>query len=872
MIMKRTTRRFAWLIRLLPVDVREAHGNEMSQVLASADADRPRGFIPAVSFWLGVAWDVFTVAVRQHAAMFGQDVRYALRSLRRSPLFAASALSTIALAIGAALAVFSVVNAVLIRPLPFENPSTLALVWAMNAEGGRSWLAAPEIDDLDNRATSLDGVAGLTDLRLALTGNGTPEELDVVAASASLFELLGTRPHRGRLLERSDDRDTSARVVVLGHALWTRRFGASPDVMGKTITLDGRAYTIVGVLPRAFGLIPPSSVFPHDADAWVALQPHLISRARDVRYLHAIARVNGDVSFDAAGEEIAAIGQLLSREFADASRSRSWTFALVPMKEDVVREVRPALLALLATVVMVLLIASVNVATLLLTRAQSRRREMAVRTALGASRGRLTRQLLTEGLVLATLGGLAGSAIALAAPAISRVPVIGILPRFADVAFDWRVGVCAVGLIGVTALIFALAPTMELSESAVDRRTGTLRSAAGLRRTLRAGRWLAAGEVALASAVLVVALLFAKNLASLLGEEPGFTTTNVFTARVSLPPKYQTAEAISRFFDEVHHRLRTVGGVQAVGAVTQLPLSGAALGSSFTADVPANAASRIDVDLRGATPGYFETLRVPILRGRGFSDADTRTSPPVAIVDQIAARQLWPGQDPVGQRIRWIRQPDVSIEVIGVAGSVKHRGVQQPGSATVYRPHTQYARSTMYLVARTDARDTLTERAVAATVSSVDPDQPLADAIMLDQLQTRSFAHPGFGAGLGTALALLAVALAAVGVYGVHASAVVQRRREMGVRLAVGGTPGRIERLVLADGLKVVLLGLAAGAPGAFVAARAMSAFLPAAAAFDLSALAASCVVMLLVALLACWIPARRVSRVDPAIVLKAEP
>ncbi len=863
-------RRFGWLIRLLPVDIREAHGDEIRQVLSTADEHRPRGFIPGLAFLLGAAWDVLKIAPRQHADALGQDVRYTARGLRRSPVFAVAALATIAVGTGATLSVFAVVNAVLIRPLPFENSSKLALVWAINPEGSRTWLAAPELVDLESRARTLHGVAGLTDLRLALTGNGVPEELDVVAVSASFFQLLGTRPFLGRLLGPYDDRVTSERVVILSHSLWTRRFGSSPHVVGQTIVLDGEAYAIVGVLPKAFGLIPPSSVFPQHADAWVALQPHLVSRARDVRYLHAVARVRDDIPFATAREEISAVGAALSRDFGSAYGNRAWSFDLVPMKEDLVRGVRPALMVVLATVALVLLIASVNVAALLLARAESRRREMAVRAALGASRGRLTRQLLTEGFVLAGIGGILGSVLALAAPAIARVPQLGMLPRFSDVAIDWRVAGCAALLVCITAVLFAVAPALELSRP--PARSSTLRSSSGSPPAVRLGRWLAASEVAIASAVLVVALLFAKNLAVLLDVEPGFTSANVFTARVALPPKYGTADAIARFFDEVLNRTRQLPGVDAVAAVTQLPLSGAALGSSFTVDAAANAPRRLDVDLRGVTHTYFETLEVPILRGRAFTSRDARTSPAVAIVDEITARHFWPGRDPIGQRMRWIRQPDVEVEVIGVAGSVRHQGVQHPARATVYRPHTQYARSTMYVVARMAGSHDMTEPALAGVVTSVDPDQPITDAITLAALRMRSFAQPGLGAALGTALALLALVLTAVGVYGVYAFAVVQRRREMGVRLAIGGTPARIQRLILVDGLRIVLLGLAAGVPGSLLASRLTATFVPGVQRFDPWAFAISGALMLGVALGACWLPARRASRVDPAVVLRADP
>jgi putative ABC transport system permease protein len=870
--MKRRTNRLTdWLVRLFPVDVREAHGEEMRQVLGSANNERKPGTRAALTFWAAALADVLKAAPRQHAEALIQDLRYTARYLCRAPIFALSAIATIALGIGATLAVFTVVSAVLIRPLPFDNPSRLALIWATNPEGSRTWLSVPEIDDVAERSRNLEAIAGLTDLRLALTGSGTPEELDAAAASASFFPLIGVEPHLGRLLAAGDDVDGAARVVVLSHGLWARRFGASAAVLDRAITLDGHAYTVVGVLPRSFGLIPPSSVFPQQADVWVALRPHLLSRARDVRYLHAVARLKQDVTFDAARDEIAAIGSTVARDFASSYGGRQWGFDLVRMQEDAVRGMRPALLVLLGTVSLVLLIASVNVAALLLARADGRRREMAVRGALGASRGRLMRQLLAEGFVLAGIGGIAGLTLAVVTPALARVPALSALPRFSELSIDWRVGVCAAGVVVLTAIVFALAPALELSDGAGARAGEALRSAGRSRAAASVSRWLAGAEVALTSAVLVLALLFAGHLAALLDIAPGFNSSNVVTARVSLPPKYSTAASVTQFVDRVQDRLRSEPGVESVALVTQLPLSGAMLGSAFVADRATDSEARVDVDLRGITPSYFDTMRIPLQRGRLFTAADTDHGRPVAIVDEIAARQLWPGRDPIGQRIRWIRQPDVAIEIVGVAGSVRHRGIDQPACATVYRPHTQYARSTMYLVVRTHEGQSVSAATLSSAVISIDPNQPITDVATMEELRRRSFAAPGFGAALGSALALLALTLTAVGVYGVYAFAVGQRRREVGVRLAVGGTPSDIERLILTDGLKVAGIGLCAGLPGAVLAARWIRGFVPGAAASDAATLVAAALVTLVVALAACWIPARRASRVDPTVVLRAE-
>jgi predicted permease len=870
-----------WLLRLLPFDVRESHGHEMRQVLRAQRHDLTPRRLAAARFWLAAATDIVRVAPRHHADALAQDLRYTARGLRRAPGFAAAAVTTIALGTGAIAAVFAVVSAVLLRPLPYPDASRLALVWATTPEGTRTWLSPPELDDLRRRATTVDAIAGLSDIRLGLTGAGAPEELQIVAASASLFPMLGATPAAGRLLSEDDDRENAPLTVVLSHALWRRRFGGSHAVVGTRILLDGRAYTVAGVLAPSFSVPPPSSVFPARADAWVALRTHLPAVARDIRYLHAMARVRRGVSIDAAGQELAAIGAVVSRDYGGAYGGRAWSFTIVRMQDDLVRHIRPALLVLFGTVTLVLLIACANVAALLLARGESRRREMAVRAALGASRSRILRQLLTEGSVLALLGGAAGLALAAVAPAIAALPPLSALPRFAEVSIDWRVLAFAMAMAMATALVFALAPAIELSSSRLRGYAASARQASGLRggrttRTTAYGRALAGFEIALASMVLAVALLLASTFARLLDADPGFRTAGVVSLRISLPPKYRGAPDITRFYDAALEQARRIPAMDSVAAVTQLPLSGALLGSSFTTPAGIDGRGdpqRTDADLRGITPDYFRVLSIPLLEGRGFTPADTADTPPVAIIDDTLARRLWKNRSAIGQRIRWIRRPDAAIEIVGVVRAVRHRGLDQPAQATVYRPHTQYARNTMVIVGRAvpGADAGSAARLVAAAVQSIDPDQPIADVRTLDSLVTLSLAQPGFGASLGAALGILALALTAVGVYGLFAFAVTQRTREMGLRLALGATPQGVLRLVMVEGTFVAAGGVAAGLAGAALAARWIRSLLPETTPPGVAMFAVAAAVTLAAALLACWIPARRAAALDPASVLRSE-
>ena len=626
---------------------------------------------------------------------------------------------------------------------------------------------------------------------------------------------------------------------------------------------------MIGVLPASFAIVPPTSVFPQRVDAWVPLQPHLPSRARDVRFLHAVARLNPGTTYAAANHELKGLAAAAVREHGDAYRARPVGFDAVSMQDDVLSGVRPALVTLSAVVALVLVIVCANIAALLLSRADSRRREMAIRVALGASGARIVRQLITEGIVLAMAGGVLGVALAAVTPALTSLPVLSDLPRFGDVAFNWRVlGFAMATAIG-TAVCFGLAPALHLAQASTPRRQAALRASGRATSSTRAGRVLAVSEIALATVVLVVALLLVRTFVVLLERDLGFSPEGVVTMRVSLPPAYERQQ-VAPFFDAVLDGVRRLPGVHSASAVTQLPLSGTLLGSAVYVD-GASEASRVPVDLRGMTPDYLAALGIRLLAGRGFGPGDTSDGPAVAVVDERLAQRLWPGRSAVGQRLRWIRQPDAPVEVVGVVGAVRHRGPFAEPQPTVYRPHTQYVRWTMTLAVRVTGEPAAATTAIAAVVHRVDPLQPVADVRTMPTMARQSVAQPGFGAALGGALALLATTLAAVGVYGLFAFAVAERRREMAVRMALGATRAAIVRLVLGDGLRVVLIGLAIGVPAASLSAHAL-----ATQAVDVSSatpaiLAAAAVVLVAVTASASAIPALRASRVEPASALRSE-
>ena len=856
-----------WLLRLLPLETREAHGAEMAQVLRDSLSEVPRDPGARLRFWVAALTDILRVAPAQHLEILMRDIRYAIRTFLRAPAFSAAAILTMALGIGATTGVFAVVSAVLLRPLPYADPSKVMLLWATMPDGSRTWLAPPEIEDLRVGTPALESVAGLTDMRFGLTGVGVPEELQVVGVSASLFPMLGVDMQAGRTFAAADDMENAPRTVILSDGLWHRRFGARPDVIGSSIRLDGRVYTVIGIAPRSFSVLPPSSVFPARVDAWVSLQPHLPARTRDVRYLHAIARLRRDATQAELASQLAAIGTHLSTTFSEY-KSRRIAFDAVRMDHDVVRHIRPALLVLFATVAFVLVIASANVAAMLLARSMSRQREIAVRAALGASPARIARQLLTEGIVLAMLGGIAGIAIASLAPAISRMPPLSEVARFDQVTIDWRVALFAFAVAALTGVFVMLAPLRQLGrqgtgEPEVLRLTGRPHDA------VRASRLLTVAQIAITVGVLVVALTLAKGFATLLAGDPGFQAEGVLTMRVALPPKYRAAADINRFYDSTLERIHALPGVRAAAAVTQLPLSGSMLGSRFVFG-PAAPDQAVDADLRGITPNYFHTMGISLIEGRAFTAADDSRGGAVAIVDETFARRVWPGESAVGKRIYWMRMPDVPLEVVGVVRAVRHRGLETPPRETVYRPHAEYARNTMTLVVRTDGNAALLSKPVLDAIHEVDADQPVADVMTMDSLTRRSLAQPGFATGLAGTLAGLALLLTIVGTYGLLSYSVAQRQREIGIRLALGAQPAAVVLMFLREGLRLATQGLFLGIPLALIGGGVVVRNLSATALVDPVLLAVGVLALVVTITAASWLPARRAARVSPAAPLRS--
>jgi putative ABC transport system permease protein len=860
-------RRFKWLLRLLPTAFREEHERELLQTWKDEWQDQPPGARATV--WRRALIDTLRVAPREFAVAGVHNLRIAVRTLRKSPAFMIAAVLTLSIGTGATGAVFSLVNAVLLRPFPWSDPERVGLIWAVSPSNDRTWLSAPELDDLAREIDGFERVAGFTDLRFALVVDGKAVEVQAVAVSDDFFPLLGVTPAQGRSFTDDEDHRTGPRAVMLTESFWRTRFGGDPAVVGGSVRMNDNRYAVVGIVPDAFEWLPASSVLPGRVDVWVALEPHLAARDRSIRFLHAISRLRDDTTYESVRSALQAYAQRARRAQPAAYGGGEWTFNVVPFHDELVRTARMPLLVLFGLVLLVLLMACANVANLLLARGEGRRNELAVRTALGASRARLAGELLAEAVVLAGLGSLSGLVVAAAVPRVLRAFDPAALPRLDGLSTDGRVVLMMVALVAITSLLFALVPMIERARLRSTITPLGDRSAGHSPRRVAVGRTLVVAQTALAVTVLVAAAFLSDTFQRLQSSEIGFDTRRLLTARVTAftPPALVTT---TQLFDNIVDAVARVPGVVRAGAVSQLPLSGSVLGSTFLAG-PATDGTRIDADLRGITSGYFDAAAIPVRGGRGFDARDQPGSPPVAVVDERFARMLDTDGNVVGRRIRWFRQPEVEIEIVGIVGSVRHTGVADDPKATVYRPVAQYPRASMFLVARTAANPATLTSTIVDAVAQVNADVPVADVTTMTSRVERDMTRARTSLMLAATLAVLAVSLAVVGIYGVLSFGVSQRRREFGVRMAVGATPGAVIRLVVREGAILTICGIAAGALAAWFVVGAASALLyggdprtpmPYVVAAAIAAGSAGA---------ALWLPARRAGAADPIQTLRSE-
>ena len=801
-----------------------------------------------------------------------QDLRYGARMLLKSPGVACVALLAIALGVGANTTIFSVVSSVLLRPLPFAAPDQLVKVWTTDAKRGRNDLPVsyPNFADWRSQSQTFETMTAYSEASATLSGEETPEQIKGVAVTADMFPVVGVKPLVGRPFTAEEEKPGSAPVVVISHGLWQRRFGSDRKVVGQQVTLDGKSTTIVGVMPPGFK-------FPLDAqnpELWAPLDPTSeINQSRGSRYLSVVARLKAGSTLQQAQAEMETISQRLTDEHPTYNTGRGTR--LITLYDDTVGEIRPALLVLLGAVGCVLLIACANVANILLARAAGRHKEMALRTALGASRRRIIRQLLTESMLLACLGGIAGLLLALWGVDVLVSFIPEGVPRAQEITVDGRALGFTLGVSFLTGLIFGLAPALQssrlnLNESLKDGGRG---STDGLRRN-RVRGLLVVSEIALSLMLLIGAGLLIKSFQRLRDINPGFNPERVLTMSLSLPEaKYEEPERQGLFFQELDKRVAQLPGVEVVGLVDPLPLSGDNKTTTFTIDgqPPAAPADRLSANVRTVNSEYLSAMGIPLIKGRGFTERDAKDAPQVMLVNETLARRFFPGEDPVGKRAT-VYPFKTPCEIVGVVGDVKHRGLDVESGPEFYISYLQAPQPSMYLVARTSlAEPSALASSIQSAVQQIDKDQPIADVKTMSQLLNEATAARRFNMLLLGVFALLALVLASVGIFGVMSYMVTQRTHEIGIRMALGARVSDVVRLIVGRGMTLVLIGVSVGLVGAFVVTRVMKGLLYGVSATDPLTFVGVSLVLSIVALVACLIPARRAARVDPMIALRNE-
>jgi predicted permease len=809
-------------------------------------------------------------------AVLLQDVRYAIRGLAQQPAFASIAVAMLALGIGANAAVFSVVSSVLLEPLPYREPDRLVQVWETSPlrNWTRNTVAPANLLDWRARNRSFEGIAyyfgsdtkapGLNDS--TLTGAGEPERVRGMAVSANFFEILGVPAGLGRTFEPLEEVRGRHRVVVLDHGFWRRRFGGDHAIIGREVTLNGFSWQVIGVMPRAF------SVPGGRADYWspMVYDEAQLRSARRPHYLRAIARLSPGVTIDQARSDVVGIMRELEREYPDTNTKMG--AGLGPLHEWFVGDERVGLLLLMGAVSLVLLIACANVASLLLARATTRRTEIAIRVALGAGRVRLLRQLLTESLVLAATGALLGVAVAYGAVEWFRANGPAEVPRLDRVSIDPVVLAFTAAMTLLTALLFGVAPAWHSVRSTpADALQDGGRSSTGSGGSLR--RILIGAEVALAVVLLVGAGLIARSFANLRAVDPGIDVPGGLSFKIALPSqRYDTPAKIARFYAEALDGIRREPGVQAAGATGRLALEGYMWTSDLYVEGRPEVAGR-ELRHKSITPGYLAATGIPILRGRDFDTHDAAGGLPVAIVNQTLVREQFPDVDPLGQRIIFGRPTAMSAwrTIVGVAADERQDGLDAAVRPEVYEPHAQDARAAMAIVVRTAGDPLAVLPAVRRSVAQLDASIALYEVRSLAQIVERSLAGRRFATVLLTAFAAGALLLAAVGLYGVIAFSVTSRTKEIGLRLALGASRSSVLTMVVCDGLRVVLMGMAVGIVAAVAMGRGIRAFLFETPAVDPLVLSAVILLLTTAGALASYVPALRAARVDPAVSLRDE-
>jgi len=797
-----------------------------------------------------------------------QDLRYGVRMLMKKPGFTLIAVMTLSLGIGASTTVFSVVDGVLLRALPYRDADGIVAFSEVDRRNGQSSLVSPgNFLDLQRRGQVFAETACARPWRFEIIGQGEPEELNAWLVTDGFFRILGVNALRGRLFTPEEYRAGNNQVVVLSHRLWQRRFGARPEVIGEKLIFGNASFTVVGVLP-------PEVEFPENRDLW---SPYIIpNNAAQVRvrgFLQTVGRLKPNASVAQAQAEMEAIAKQLAVEYPGANTNTDLKAVL--LRERLVGQVRPALLVLFGAVGFVLLIACANVANLLLVRGAARQKELAVRMALGATRRRLVRQLLTENLILAALGTVIG---ALLANWGVRV-ILGLkegLPRAGEVGMNWRIPVFAILVSGLTALLFGLIPSLQLSSPDLQntiKEGSQTTTPAGLLRRLRSV--ITVAQIALALTLLVGAGLLARSFASLLRIDPGFRSDNVATLQAHIFRNYPKPEQQAAFFEQALEKISALPGIQAASAASAPPLIKDSIDVEFKFGIegrPQPAPGEEPTAFHTVvTAGYFETLKIPLRQGRLFNQTDNAGAAPVTIINESMARSYWPNENPTGKRIavQW-NQPALR-EIVGVVADIRHTGLDSAPRPELFLPHLQQPFGSMAFVVRTaDDPGTLLP-SIKNAIWSVNKNQVIRHIVTLDQLISQTLEDRQFNLLLLGIFAAIALTLALVGIYGLISSSTGQRTQEIGIRMALGAQRGDILKMIMREGAALILLGVGLGLVGAFALTRFLRTLLFGIEPTDPITFLGISLLLVLVALLACYIPARRAMRVDPMAALRYE-
>ena len=788
----------------------------------------------------------------------------------KQPLFTAVAIIALALGIGANTAIFTVVNAVLLRPLPYEDPDTLVWVWDTQPQLAAAPTSLPDFIDWRDQNQSFEYLAAFQSGNMFLDDGSGAQNTVVGLVTPDMFSLFRVNPLLGRTFTEEETQPGRFRVAVLSHSLWQRRFGADPNVIGQTLQLSGAPYTIIGVLAAGFG-------FPNEAEMWRPLPIDPKQLNRGPHYLRVVGRLKSGVTLDQAQAEMSSIASVLAEQYPDQIAGHGIRLEL--LNDVVVGDIGPALLVLLGAVGFVLLIACANVANLQMVRAGARQKEMAIRTALGATRGRIIRQLVTESVLLAVVGGVVGLLVARWGVQTLIAMSPDSIPRVREIGIDATVASFAMLVSVLTGVLFGLAPAWQVSKPDLNealKESG--RTTAGVRRN-RLRNVLVIGEIALSLVLLIGAGLMIKSFARLSGVDPGFDPEKVLTMGVTLlRSTYPDDNQVAAFYSQILERVTTAPGVESAGAISELPLSGSNTSDYFTIEGrPAIPKEEHPLtECRTVTPHYFESMDIPLLKGRDFAWTDTKQTPNVAVINEAFARQHFPNQDPLGHRLHLQGQLRDPLLIVGVVGNVRDFGLDEQPPVELYYPYLQNPLSNTYdrsmtLVVRTKSDPAAMAQSLRSELQSIDKSLPVYALKPMTEYLSDSLSRRRFNLVLLSVFAVVALLLAAVGIYGVISYSVAQRTHEIGIRVAVGAHAGDILKLVVGQAMLLTSVGIALGLIKAYLLTRLMESLLFEVSPTDPLTFVVIASVLTLVALAACVVPARRATKVDPMVALRYE-